>query len=266
MVSHKGIQMKKLNKNEIRVLEMFGEDELEVYQNFKPKERASYIAIYYKPRSINAKVYKPSEWLRSSRNGIAVHNETAKMLLDRFSVSELEYYQKFSCKDRRSYTSYIGQLRMRNKEIRLKDCPSCWHERLLEKRAKYPHLAQSAIRLENKSANKEAQSINEIEKRFRDQIIELFSLLEYEFFENMIAFAKKYYRQHVIRSLKKGFRVKKPSQWYIEFIATTQCIEMLRLQNRFFALVKAQISKEDAKEYIAYFENMAYQRERNYCL
>ena len=107
-------------------------------------------------------------------------------------------------------------------------------ERLLEKRAKYPYLAQSAIRLENKSANKEAQSINEIEKRFRDQIIELFSILEYEFFENMIAFAKKYYRQHVVRSLKKGFRVKKPSQWYVQFIATTQCIEMLRLQNRFF--------------------------------
>ena len=260
------IQMKKLNKNEIRVLEMFGEDELEVYQNFKPKERASYIAIYYKPRGINAKVYAPSEWLRSSRNGIAVHNETAKMVLDRFSVSELECYQKWSCKDRRSYASYLRQLRMTNKEIRLKDCPSCWHKRLLEKRAKYPYLAQSAIRLENKSANKEAQSINEIEKRFRDQIIELFSVLEYEFFENMIAFAKKYYRQHVIRSLNKGFRVKKPSQWYVQFIATTQCIEMLRLQNRFFALVKAQISKEDAKEYIAYFENRAYQRERNYCL
>ena len=243
LVVHKGIQMRKLNKNEIRVLEMFGEDELEVYQNFKPKERASYIAIYYKPRSINAKVYAPSEWLRSSRNGIAVHS-----------------------KDRRSYASYLRQLSMRNKQIRLKDCPSCWHERLLEKRAKYPYLAQSAIRLENKSANKEAQSINEIEKRFRDQIIELFSILEWEFFENMITFAKKYYKQHVIRSLKKGFRVKKPSQWYIEFIATTQCIEMLRLQNRFFALVKAQISKEDAKEYIAYFENRAYQRERNYCL
>ena len=258
--------MKKLNKNEIRVLEMFGEDEIEVYQNFKPKERASYISIYYKPRSINAKVYKPSEWLRSSRNGIAVHNETAKMVLDRFSVSELECYQKWSSKDRRSYTSYISQLRMGNKQIRLKDCPSCWHERLLEKRAKYPYLAQSAIRLENKSANKEVQSINEIEKHFRDHIIELFSILEYEFFENMIDFAKKYYRQHVVRSLNKGFRVKKPSQWYVQFIATTQCIEMLRLQNRFFALVKAKISKEDAKEYIAYFENMAYQRERNYCL
>ena len=258
--------MRKLKKNEIRVLEMFGEDELEVYQNFKPKERASYIAIYYKPRSINAKVYAPSEWLRSSRNGIAVHNKTAKMVLDRFSVSEFECYQKWSCKDRNSYASYLGQLRMRNKEIRLKDCPSCWHERLLEKRAKYPYLAQSAIRLENKSANKEAQSINEIEKHFRDKIIELFSILEWEFFENMIAFAKKYYKQHVIRSLKKGFRVKKPSQWYIEFIPTTQCIEMLRLQNRFFALVKAQISKEDAKEYITYFENRAYQRERNYCL
>ena len=81
----------------------------------------------------------------------------------------------------------------------------------------------------------------------------------------MIAFAKKYYRHHVIRSLKKGFRVKKPSQWYVQFIATTQCIEMLRLQNRFFALVKAKISKEDAKEYIAYFENRAYERARNYC-
>lgn len=258
--------MRKLKKNEIRVLEMFGEDELEVYQNFKPQERASYIAVYYKPRRINAKVYAPSEWLRSSRNGIAVHNETAKMVLDRFSVSELECYQKWSYKDRRSYASYLRQLCMRNKEIRLKDCPSCWHERLLEKRAKYPYLAQSAIRLENKSANKETQSINEIEKRFRDQIIELFSVLEWEFFENMIDFAKKYYKQHAIRSLKKGFRVKKPSQWYIQFIATTQCIEMLRLQNRFFALVKQQISKEDAKEYIAYFENRAYQRERNYCL
>lgn len=258
--------MRKLKKNAMRVLEMFGEDELEVYQNFKPKERTSYIAIYYKPRSINAKVYAPSEWLRSSRNGIAVRNETAKMVLDRFSVSELECYQKWSCKDRRSYASYLRQLCMRNKEIRLKDCPSCWHERLLEKRAKYPYLAQSAIRLKNKSANKEEQSINEIEKSFRDHIIELFSVLEWEFFENMIDFAKKYYKQHLVRSLNKGFRVKKPSQWYVQFIATTQCIEMLRLQNRFFALVKAQISKEDAKEYIAYFENRAYQRERNYCL
>lgn len=258
--------MRKLNKNEIRVLETFGEDELEVYQNFKPKERDSYTAVYYRNRGINANVYAPSEWLRSRRNGIAVHNKTAKMVLDRFSVSELECYQKWSCKDRRSYASYLSQLRMRNKEIRLKDCPSCWYERLLEKRAKYPYLAQSAIRLENKSANKEAQSINEIEKPFRDQIIELFSVLEWEFFENMIAFAKKYYKQHVIRSLNKGFRVKKPSEWYVQFIATTQCIEMLRLQNRFFALVKAQISKEDAKEYIAYFENRAYQRERNYRL
>ena len=191
---------------------MFGEDELEAYQNFKPKERASYIAIYYKPRSINAKVYAPSEWLRSSRNGIAVHNETAKMVLDRFSVNELECYQKWSCKDRRSYASYLGQLRMRNKQIRLKYCPSCWYERLLEKRAKYPYLAQSAIRLENKSANKEAQSINEIEKRFRDQIIELFSILEWEFFENMIAFAKKYYQQQAIRTFKKALSVKTPSQ------------------------------------------------------
>lgn len=256
--------MRKLKKNEIRVLEMFGEDELEVYQNFKPKERTSYIAVYYKPRSINAKVYAPSEWLRSSRNGIAVHNETAKMVLDRFSVSELEYYQKWSHKDRRSYASYLRQLCMRNKEIRLKDCPSCWHERLLEKRAKYPYLAAQGTR--KKSREKETQSINEIEKHFRDKIIELFSVLEYEFFENMIAFAKKYYKQHLVRSLKKGFRVKKPSEWYVQFIATTQCIEMLRLQNRFFALVKAQISKEDAKEYIAYFENRAYQRERNYCL
>lgn len=258
--------MRKLKKNAMRVLEMFGEDELEVYQNFKPQERTSYIAIYYKPRSINAKVYAPSEWLRSSRNGIAVRNETAKMVLDRFSVSELECYQKWSCKDRRSYASYLRQLCMRNKEIRLKDCPSCWHERLLEKRAKYQYLAQSAIRLKSKSANKEEQSINEIEKSFRDHIIELFSVLEWEFFENMIDFAKKYYKQHLVRSLNKGFRVKKPSQWYVQFIATTQCIEMLRLQNRFFALVKAQISKEDAKEYIAYFENRAYQRERNYCL
>lgn len=256
--------MRKLKKNAMRVLEMFGEDELEVYQNFKPKERTSYIAVYYKPRSINAKVYAPSEWLRSSRNGIAVHNETAKMVLDRFSVSELECYQKWSCKDRRSYASYLRQLCMRNKEIRLKDCPSCWHERLLEKRAKYPYLAAQGT--SKKSREKETQSINEIEKSFRDQIIELFSVLEWEFFENMIAFAKKYYKQHLVRSLKKGFRVKKPSQWYVQFIATTQCIEMLRLQNRFFALVKAQISKEDAKEYIAYFENRAYQRERNYCL
>lgn len=258
--------MRKLNKNEIRVLEMFGEDELEVYQNFKPKERTSYKAVYYRHRGINTNVYAPSEWLRSRRNGIAVHHETPKMILDIFSVSELEYYQKLSYRDRQSYISYLSLLRMKDKEIKPKDCPSCWHERLLEKRAKYPYLAQSAIRLENKSANKEAQSINEIEKPFRDQIIELFSLLEYEFFENMIAFAKKYYKQHVIRSLNKGFRVKKPSQWYVQFIATTQCVEMLRLQKRFFALVKAQISKEDAKEYIAYFENRAYQRERNYCL
>lgn len=255
--------MRKLSKNAIRVLEMFGEDELKVYQNFKPKERTSYIAVYYRNRDINTKVYAPSEWLRSRRNSIAVHNETAKIVLDRFSVSELEYYQKLSYRDRQSYASYLSQLRMKDKEIKPKDCPSCWHERLLEKRAKCPNLAGRGIK---KSREKEAQSINEIEKRFREQIIELFSILEYEFFENMITFAKKYYKQHVVRSLKKGFRVKKPSKWYVQFIATTQCIEMLRLQNRFFALVKAQISKEDAKEYIAYFENRAYQRERNYCL
>lgn len=255
--------MRKLSKNAIRVLETFGEDELKVYQNFKPQERTSYIAVYYRNRGINVNVYAPSEWLRSRRNGIAVHHETPKMILDIFSVSELECYQKWSYRDRQSYISYLSQLRMKHKEIRLKDCPSRWHERLLEKRAKCPNLAARGTK---KSREKEAQSINEIEKHFRDQIIELFSLLEYEFFENMIAFAKKYYKQHVIRSLKKGFKVKKPSEWYIQFIATTQCIEMLRLQNRFFALVKAQISKEDAKEYIAYFENRAYQRERNYCL
>lgn len=263
LVANKGIQMRKLKKNAMRVLEMFGEDELKVYQNFKPKERTSYIAVYYRHRGINAKVYAPSEWLRSRRNGIAVHHETAKMILDIFSVSELECYQKWSYRDRQSYNSYLSQLRMKDKEIKPKDCPSSWHERLLEKRAKCPNLAGHGTK---KSREKEAQSINEIEKRFREQIIELFSILEWEFFENMIAFAKKYYKQHALRSLKKGFRVKKPSQWYIQFIATTQCVEMLRLQKRFFALVKAQISKEDAKEYIAYFENRAYQRERNYCL
>lgn len=82
----------------------------------------------------------------------------------------------------------------------------------------------------------------------------------------MIPFAKKYYKKHLAQNLKAGFQVKKPSEWYIEFIATTQCVEMLRLQNRFFGLVKREISRQDAKEYIAYFEAMAYQRERNYCL
>ena len=260
--------MRKLSKNEIRVLETFGEDELEVYQNFKPKERTSYKAVYYRNRGINTNVYAPSEWLRSRRNGIAIHHETPKMILDIFSVSELEYYQKLSYRDRQSYISYLSQLRMKDKEIKPYKVSDKELERELdigeeEKRAKCPNLAGRGTK---KSREKETQSINEIEKRFRDQIIELFSVLEWEFFENMIAFAKKYYKQHLVRSLKKGFRVKKPSQWYIQFIATTQCIEMLRLQNRFFALVKAQISKEDAKEYIAYFENRAYQRERNYCL
>ena len=94
----------------------------------------------------------------------------------------------------------------------------------------------------------------------------MFSYDESVYYMNMINFARKYYRKHYLQCEKYGYSIKSPSEWYNEFAVTTQCIEMLRLQDRFFALVKRDISRQDAREYIAYFEAMAYQKERSYCL
>lgn len=101
---------------------------------------------------------------------------------------------------------------------------------------------------------------------FVKSIAEMFSYDESVYYLNMVNFARKYYRQHYLQCEKYGLRIKSPSEWYEEFAVATQCREMKQLENRFFGLVKREISRQDAREYIAYFEAMAYQRERNYCL
>lgn len=97
-------------------------------------------------------------------------------------------------------------------------------------------------------------------------IAEMFSYEESVYYINMVNFARKYYRQHYIQCERYGYRIKSPSEWYDEFAITTQCREMKQLENRFFGLMKRQISRKDAKEYIAFFEAMSYQKERNYRL
>lgn len=263
LVSYKERQMKKLKKTEIRVLELFGKDELAKFKELDMKTRTRYLIYYRSFRSCEAKIYSPSEWLESRKYDIRANNETARMILDKFDISEFELYKGLKLRDRVNYGVYYYRMRESNKQIMP---PSEWYQRVLEKRDKFPNVAGKYTRLEKKSAKKEMYS-NEIQKKpFDMQVVELFSTLELEFFNDMIPFAKKYYKKHLAQNLKAGFQVKKPSEWYIEFIATTQCVEMLRLQNRFFGLVKREISRQDAKEYIAYFEAMAYQRERNCCL
>lgn len=171
LVAYKERQMKKLKKTEIRVLELFGKDELAKFKELDMKTRTRYLIYYRSFRSCEAKICSPSEWLESRKYDIRANNETARMILDKFDISEFELYKGWKLRDRVNYGVYYYRLRESNKQIMP---PSAWYQRVLEKRDKFPNVAGKYTRLEKKSAKKEMYS-NEIElKPFDMQVIELF--------------------------------------------------------------------------------------------
>lgn len=195
----------------------------------------------------------PSEWLARKKKGLSLNDEMGKRINIEFGSSELEYYKNLNSRHKISYSAYMRLRTEADKEITSNDAPSEWHKRYLTRKAGGKVKRGHHVRRCKNG------------RKFVENIINRFSYDEGIYYENMIDFSKRYYNNY-FRMCSGNSKLKSPSEWYIEFIATTQCVEMLRLQNRFFALVKREISRQDAKEYIAYFEAMAYQRERNYRL
>ena len=228
----------------------FGADELNVYKKFSRKAKHVYMIGYDRTKT---KKESPSEWLARREKGLKINDKIGKRVDVEFDSSELEYYNNLNSKDKISYSAYMRLRIEANKEITSNDAPSEWHKRYLTRKAvgkvkRGPYVKRCKNR-----------------RKFVENIINRFSYDEGIYYENMIDFSKRYYNNY-FRMCSGNSKLKSPSEWYIEFITTTQCVEMLRLQNRFFELVKREISRQDAREYIAYFEAMAYQRERNYRL
>lgn len=234
----------------------FGACELNVYKAMCSRTKGKYSTSYHEQKAKSSeKKESPSEWLARKKKGLSLNDEVGKCVSIEFDSSELEYYKNLNSKDKIAYSGYM-RLRMKaNKEIISDDAPSEWHKRLLARKA--------GVKQKRGPYVKKCKDRQVALTAFVKSIADRFSYEESVCFLNMINFARKYYRNHFLKNLKAGYVIKKPSEWYDEFIATTQCIEMKRLQNRFFGLMRKEISRKDAKEYIASFEAMAYQRERN---
>lgn len=229
----------------------FGADELNVFKSFCRNTKAAYSTTY---RNSKTKKESPSEWLARKKKGLSLNDEMGKRINIEFGSSELEYYKNLNSRHKISYSAYMRLRTEANKEITSNDAPSEWHKRYLTRKAggKVKRGHYVVRRCKNG-------------RKFVENIINRFSYDEGIYYENMIDFSKRYYNNY-FRMCSGNSKLKKPSEWYEEFAVATQCREMKQLENRFFALVKREISRQDAKEYIAYFEAMAYQRERNYCL
>lgn len=236
----------------------FGADELNVYKSFCNQAKGSYSTDYIR---VKAKKESPSEWLARKKKGLSINDEIGKLVSIEFDSSELEYYKNLNSKHKFAYSAYMRLRIKANKEIISNDSPSKWHKRFLARKAE---VKPKREHMEHYIKKREDRQVALTE--FVNSIAEMFSYDEGVYYMNMINFARKYYRKHYLQCEKYGYSIKSPSEWYNEFAVTTQCIEMLRLQDRFFALVKGNISRQDAREYIAYLEAMAYQKERNYCL
>lgn len=236
----------------------FGADELNVYKSFCNKAKGSYSTDYIR---VKAKKESPSEWLARKKKGLSINDEIGKLVSIEFDSSELEYYKNLNPKHKFAYSAYMRLRIKANKEIISNDSPSKWHKRFLDRKA---GGKQEREHREHYIKKREDRQVALTE--FVKSIAEMFSYDESVYYMNMINFARKYYRKHCLQCEKYGYSIKSPSEWYNEFAVTTQCIEMQQLENRFFALVKGNISRQDAREYIAYFEAMAYQKERSYCL
>lgn len=228
----------------------FGADELNVFKSFCRNTKMTYSTAY---RNSKTKKESPSEWLARKKKDLRLNDEMGKRISIDFSSSELEYYKNLNSRHKISYSAYMRLRIEADKKITSNDAPSAWHKRYLTRKAGGKVKRGHYVRMCKNG------------RKFVENIINRFSYDEGIYYENMIDFSKRYYNNY-FRTCSGNSNLKKPSEWYIEFIATTQCVEMLRLQDRFFALVKQEISRQDAREYIAYFEAMAYQRERNYCL
>ena len=86
-------------------------------------------------------------------------------------------------------------------------------------------------------------------EQFATNIEKYFCSSESLYYENMIDFAKKAYRNYFRMCPDKSI-LKKPSEWYENFIISTQCVEMIRLQNKFFEMIKLHITEEEAMDYL----------------
>ncbi|TLE08381.1 hypothetical protein [Helicobacter bilis] len=237
------------------VYKEFGADELNVYKSFCINAKKAYSTDY---KRVKAKKESPSEWLARKKKGLSINDEIGKLVSIEFDSSELEYYKNLNSKHKFAYSAYMRLRIKANKEIISNDSPSKWHKRFLARKAGVKQKREHYI--EKRKDRQVALT------EFVKSIAEMFSYDESMYYSNMINFARKYYRKHYLQCEKHGYSIRSPSEWYNEFAVTTQCKEMQQLENRFFALVKGNISRQDAKEYIAYFEAMAYQKERNYCL
>lgn len=237
------------------VYKEFGADELNVYKTMCSNTKGKYNTDYTRAKT---KKESPSEWLARKKKGLSVNDEVGKRVNIEFDSSELEYYRNLNSKDKFAYSGYM-RLRMKaNKEITSDDAPSEWHKRLLARKA--------GVKQKRGTYVKKCKDRQVALTAFVKSIADRFSYDESMCYINMINFARKYYRTHYLQCEKYGYRIKSPSEWYEEFVRTTQCRAMKQLENRFFGLMKLQISRKDAREYIAYFEAMAYQKERNYRL
>lgn len=234
----------------------FGADELNVYKKFSRKTKHAYMIGYDRTKT---KKESPSEWLARREKGLKINDKVGKRVDVEFDSSELEYYNNLNSKDKVSYSAYMRLRIEADKEITNRDAPSEWHKR---------YLAGTGCKVERKRGPyvKRCKNRRVAITAFVKELANRFSYDETAYFLNMINFGRKYYRRHYLANLRAGYTIKKPSEWYDEFIVSTQCREMKQLENRFFALVKREISRQHAKEYIAYFEAMAYQKERNYRL
>lgn len=159
---------------------------------------------------------KPSEWMKYHIEGIPIH-KTYKDILEKYGLEEAKVYQSLFNADKARYRTQSITRGIKPSQLRI------------SRRKKKDRL-------------------------FYTEFKKVFVRNEIKDYEEMIGFAKKYYRKYFQDNVYRGVKPKPPDEWYIHFVMNSKCVEMLMLEKKVKKLILDFISINDVVWYLDYFD------------